>query len=112
MLEPVEGPECPYCGCKDVRVVDQRSRWGKPIVRSRCRHCGAMFTAAAPVPDARDPPEDLLPAERPAGVAEAVIYRPIRCPDCGSAETKITSTQRPIRYHKCRCGRTFKSVEG
>lgn len=50
----------------------------------------------------------------------AVTYQPTVCPHCGSADTKVCSTQRlypdrrdgTVRYHKCLdCGRTFKSVE-
>jgi DNA-directed RNA polymerase subunit RPC12/RpoP len=44
----------------------------------------------------------------------SVIYRPIRCPRCGSKNTRVTSTRGRIgvRYHKCRaCGKPFKSVE-
>jgi len=37
---PVAGPECPACGCRDLRV-DHTRRRGQRIVRIRyCRHCG------------------------------------------------------------------------
>lgn len=43
---------------------------------------------------------------------EAIIWKPIRCPECKSANTKVVRTKRPIRYHKCGdCGHNFKSVE-
>ena len=47
--------------------------------------------------------------------AEAVVeFRVVRCPFCGSEDTKVASTRRPWRYHKClaeECGLTFKSKE-
>ena len=37
----------------------------------------------------------------------------IRCPLCLSEETRVASTRRPVRHHKClKCGHCLKSVEG
>ena len=42
----------------------------------------------------------------------AVIYHVIKCPKCGSDNTKILTTKRPIRYHACsECGHGFRSIE-
>ena len=44
--------------------------------------------------------------------AKVVIWRPVKCPECGSGRVKVYSTQPPLRYHKCHdCGARFKSVE-
>jgi len=44
---------------------------------------------------------------------DAVPYYPVRCPQCGSSDVRVTSTRRyGLRYHKCRhCSAPFKSVE-
>jgi len=43
---------------------------------------------------------------------DVVIYTKIRCPKCGSEKCPVyDSSHLPIRYHKCECGNTFKSVE-
>ncbi len=41
-----------------------------------------------------------------------VFYVPIECPECGNTDCPVTSTQVPIRHHKCRaCSHCFKSQE-
>ena len=41
-----------------------------------------------------------------------VTYTRLRCPQCHSAETEVSSTRKPIRYHRCLlCGQRFKSIE-
>lgn len=102
MLERVTGPECPTCGCSDSELLTKASWWGQPSERRRCAHCGKVFTATA-AGDAED---------GRAGFA-GVTYHVVRCPACRSDETRVTSTRRPLRYHKCdRCGHSFKSTEG
>jgi len=67
-----------------------------------CRYCGKTWTATVET----ELPEPTEPADN------GVIFRPVRCPDCGSAETRVTSTRKPIRHHKCiACGKAFKSCE-
>ena len=128
MTEPADY-DCPRCGCNAVaRLRDAGSRFGVPIRRLRCGHCGHTWQHRDPWPTTKRPPataedlepawaEDPEPAESEPPAAEvspggAVIFHPVRCPDCGSDDTKVTSTRRPVRYHKCRgCGATFKSVE-
>jgi len=128
MTQPAEY-ECPKCGCNDVaRLRDAGTRFGQPVRRLRCGHCGHTWQHRAnwPTPKADleagkqpepawaedvEPPLEEPPAAdvSPGG---AVFYHVVRCPECGSAETKVTSTKRPIRRHKCReCGAPFKSVE-
>ena len=42
----------------------------------------------------------------------AVIYHVIKCTKCGSEKTKVITTKRLIRYHRCSgYWRMFKSVE-
>lgn len=41
-----------------------------------------------------------------------IIWRVIKCPECGSTKVPVETTRRPIRYHVCSdCGCRFKSVE-
>ena len=43
---------------------------------------------------------------------QPIIYKKLRCPECGSDKVPIHTTKKPIRYHKCgNCGHNFKSVE-
>ncbi len=61
-------------------------------------------------PKKRAPRRERIEPEAAGG--EAVIYYPIRCPKCRSKNTRVTSTVKPVRYHKCdNCGYSFKSVE-
>lgn len=88
--------ECPNCCCNDVERTGQVMQWGKWRDKWRCNHCGRSFTVA--------------PDERASDLA--VDYIVIQCPRCLSKKTRVTSTQKPIRYHKCdNCELTFKSVE-
>lgn len=46
------------------------------------------------------------------GIASAAIYRRVRCPRCGSTNTRVHTSRAPVRYHRCRdCNHRFKSVE-
>lgn len=107
MLTRVDGPECPRCGCTDSEIVRWQRGWsGRRQARRRCRHCGAVFSGES---EQDDDEEDAVgePAAR-----QPVRYVTTRCPSCGSADVKVTSTRRPIRHHKCQaCGETFKSYE-
>ena len=48
---------------------------------------------------------------------EATKYQTTKCPSCGSKETHVIKTEKPvgkikIRRHRClSCGETFKSSE-
>lgn len=85
-------PECRNCGCKD-------------IINKHCRYCGRRWVARMVPKEDRPEPETPAP---PGGV----IYKVVKCPECGSKDTKVTSTRRPIRHHKCKsCEHCFKSVE-
>jgi hypothetical protein len=57
-----------------------------------------------------EPCEELPP--RPKMVVYPVVLCPIDQGGCGSQNTKVSSTQRPMRRHKCKdCGFAFKSME-
>ncbi len=96
-------PPCPKCGCPQSDMVNSGTRWGRPRVRLRCTVCGSTWWTR--------------PQATPAAEAEteqadhAVRFHVVRCPKCGGTDTRVTSTRRPVRYHRCKCGHTFKSVE-
>ncbi len=108
VLDRVEGPECPACGCRASTIVKRYTTWGVDAdddtklgevecARRVCNHCAHSFTA---------PLGRSEPAERP------VAYKVLTCPVCGSKDTLVTGTKRPIRHHKCRsCKVNFKSHE-
>lgn len=119
-LERCEGPECPHCGCNQSEILQQpqpagetRSWWGSGL--ARCGHCRATFhfqempavTTPESIVEHQEPLIDRLPE-----VPVAVPYVTVCCPQCGSDQTRVTSTRRPIRRHKCKaCEHRFKSVE-
>jgi len=110
-LQRVQGPDCPECGCQDAEVVDRGTRWGQPHERRQCNHCGRTWYAAVEQSAVSDQPS--AEAESNDEADQLVVYRSVCCPHCGSAQTKVTSTRRPIRHHKClECGWSFKSMEG
>lgn len=105
-LERTRGPECPNCGCTDGTVIHQYARWGKPVVRVQCSHCGNRF--AGPTAEPEESPVEPLEGQ-------GVVFRhgKTTCPECESTDTLVKSTRVPIRHHKCRaCGARFKSSEG
>jgi Zn finger protein HypA/HybF involved in hydrogenase expression len=84
--------DCQHCGCNISKVL------GQQIV---CDHCGSVMGTVTREPVAESQPS-----------TSAVVWHVITCPDCGSDETKVTSTRRPIRHHKClACQSCFKSYE-
>jgi len=106
-LTRMGGPECPLCGCSDTVVVRRITQYSRDREKRVCMFCNrTFFTAAETAPlDAK---------EREADRRPAVIYHPVRCPECGSVDTVVTSTRSPIRHHKCRnpdCNARFKSCE-
>ncbi len=74
-------PCCPYCSCRDARVVSTHEGVfrGKRVgrVRKVCRNCGKTYTAALPTPPSEDEDhdEDGLPAEDIAGAARPSTRR-------------------------------------
>ena len=99
LLEPIDGPECPRCGCRDGRTVSiQNSLTGKTQTRHiECNHCGQLHFQTG-YTDGR---------KRGA----AVRWTPhAPCPYCRGTDTKITGTAEPVRYHRCgSCRGTFHS---
>jgi len=111
-MRMVDGAECPKCGCCDTEVVSERDRWGSTKAqRRRCKHCAWRWLDVVK----RDP-QPTKPEPQPKHViADVPIYWvavPPACPACGCKSSKVTSTSRPIRRHKCdACGGRFKSCE-
>lgn len=117
-----ESLDCPACGCADVRELSRSDRSGRRHADNevievqstrttcRCNHCGKGWTQTTPWSVVEQPPVP-TPVDPPAD-PPAAKYQKTGCPECGSAKTKITSTRRWGRYHKCNaCGHAFKTVE-
>lgn len=87
-LDPVDGPECPRCGCRDSVAVARAKRWGVSVARLQCTLCGQKF------------------------YEQAVVYPVLKCPKCKSRKVPVKSTRKGTRYHKCEeCAHSFKSQE-
>lgn len=111
-LDRCDGPACPHCGCQDTEIDRRRRRWGAASTRYRCRNCGTTWHPTRWTAESAEPATAEPNGNGEVSAGGAVIYRPVRCPECGSTDTKVTSTRRPVRHHKCRaCGAAFKSVE-
>lgn len=103
MLDRVSGPECPKCGYEgsDLISTTDRKKWKAGICISRevvehreCQWCGNRYVQVS------------------GKKSDAAIYLPVRCPDCDSPRTHVTSSRAPLRYHECDdCGQSFKSYE-
>jgi transposase-like protein len=113
-LKKCDGPECPYCGCEDTEKRKFGVRWGQAIEKWVCGNCGSTFMVQERKPEAtaNGNGHHQIDDSRP----KLIVYPLMRCPEdrggCGSTDTKVTSTRRPVRHHKCKaCGYTFKSVE-
>ena len=104
-LQPIEGPDCPDCGCTDSAEVD-RVTWGDREMSVRiCGNCGRRWRVGVAEL------ESTTDTTTPTGT-QGVAYHVLRCPECGSDATRVTSTRRPLRWHKCDdCDHTFKSFE-
>lgn len=91
--------DCPKCGCNDWEKTGTfKNILGAKHQRFECANCATEGSEAI----------DETPIEQ--GVDYFVFD--ICCPRCTSPDTKITSSPRPIRWHKCcTCGAAFKSVE-
>lgn len=138
-LQPADGPPCPHCGCRDVKITqhppegaelpykDGGSWWMQG--RARCNHCRAQF-AFRELPPSIGQAVDEATAEmkfEPADVQPDTVPIPPRdtaypvraCPECGSPHTEVASSgKKPkpgeprVRYHKCKdCPATFKSID-
>lgn len=94
--------DCPHCGCNGVELLGLRTTYHGITELVRCEHCGHEWRRIR-----SDEPDSPKPERK-------TLYRlvKVRCPECGAANPPVTSTQRPIRHHKCdQCGECFKSVE-
>ena len=104
-LPRVSGPECPNCGCQQSEIIRpaREEGWFASGERRRCENCGRSWCAPL------DQDEQPAPKSDPPA---PVFWRTVRCPSCNSPDCPVTSTRRPIRFHRCRaCGFRFKSVE-
>jgi Zn ribbon nucleic-acid-binding protein len=107
MMPSIQGPACPRCHSQLSDVIQYSTRWGLPSVVRRCVHCGYTFSALVPTPEDTIRPDPPRPAAPPF-----VLYPMIHCPECNSVQTRVTSTRKPVRHHKCdNCGHCFKSHE-
>jgi len=104
---------CPECGCAEYQVIARGTRWGAPWEKRVCRFCRRTWRHTAPPPPLpRLSQRTNREPQRNPTTEDGVAYYLIRCPKCQSTNTRVTHTDRPVRYHKCQiCGRTFKSVE-
>jgi ribosomal protein L37AE/L43A len=115
-LPPNQTDRCPHCGCNDIRPAKAGAY--------ACGHCGRTFRIAV---DAGD--NDQSTDDRSTSSAESteesdavppryrIVRERLRCPACRSTDFK-TDTTRPetpegsvLRYHVCRCGNRFSSLE-
>ena len=135
-LDPVNGPSCPRCGCRDVKILQyppepgsEHISWMQPEQgRARCHHCGMPFTFKElpgldpPAAEETHTDSEFEPAEfkEPVKQQSRDVSYPVReCPECKSPETTVKSSgKKPkpgmprIRYHACKdCKATFKSVD-
>lgn len=97
-----EAAECSHCGCKDFRLYG---------TSRHCRHCGKPWIRRL-VPESKVEVKAVTAPAVVRGDPNTVSYHVVRCPSCGSKNTKVSSTRRPIRHHKCKdCEHNFKSEE-
>lgn len=107
-LDPVVGPECTRCGCRDAVILFEPTAteiqtptgvqvWRSPG-RAICKHC-----------DCRFPFQRVQQPERP-------LYAGPVCPECGCDDTKCTHSYPPKdvpvrkRRHLCnQCGSRFST---
>lgn len=135
LLKLCNGPACPYCGCRDARIlVEPKTHLGSAswfgAGKARCNHCGKPFSfrempsvqRETIVPAYLNPYGDELQVEVPdpeqhgAAVDHAPERPPKhfpgnRCPKCGGIE-RVTSTRPLYRWKKCvECGNTRKDMK-
>lgn len=116
-LQRVQGPECPKCGCRASLRIREYESWGKPWETRRCDYCFKTWNAEVISSSAAATYERKGPADKPAdGIKipreRTTVALAVKCPKCGSEHTRVTSTRRPIRHHKCKeCGKCFKTNE-
>lgn len=119
-LEKITGPACKRCGCQQSEEVGQKEWFGALLSYRRCRNC--LLTWATPLPQINDTALDVPPpsAGSPRQEHGVVQYEanPVRCrcPKCQADNPPVKKTiprdgGGAVRYHKCGCGHTFKSME-
>jgi Zn finger protein HypA/HybF involved in hydrogenase expression len=97
---------CEHCGSEAYEVIERLLGFGgagPTQLKVRCEHCGSERFVTDDAEE--DEADEVYPAVR---------YGVTPCPRCGSTNTLVTCTRRPIRYHRCKepgCGLRFKSIE-
>ena len=111
-LDPVTGPECVRCGCRDCVIITQLSTIPNPTDptgnappwvipgHARCKHCETRFRFTEVI----DEPKEIK-------------YIPPNCPRCKSEDVKIRSSPKAQldqkkRYMRCNaCKADYIAVE-
>lgn len=101
MLQKVNAPECPKCGCNATHLAGAGERAGRAWARFACDFCSAQFFLGSP------------PSTN--GVTNGVVEQPVRCPACKSRKVPVNNTKRVgntiLRHRKCgNCSHTFNST--
>lgn len=100
-LQRVAGPECPQCGCNGAILIEA-GQSPRPWAKFGCDWCKHVFTIGRPPVTGE--------------IVNGVVYKTVRCecpnPKCRAKNPPVVRTSGIYRWHKCKCGQTFKSVEG
>lgn len=118
-IEKITGPRCTSCGSQDSEDRGQREWFGVVHSQRACRRCGTRWNV--PMPRDDDAPIAVPPPGPETGPPPAGLYRrdaetKCVCPECETKNPPVTRSKPPqggtvIRYHRCKCGATFKTAE-
>lgn len=91
---------CPKCGCNVAQLVGAGMRRNEPWALYQCDHCAHRYYEGR--------------GGLRVGESKFVMERPVRCPRCGSADTKVEGSRLRgnvrVRSRKCRnCRFPFES---
>ena len=97
MMQKVDGPTCPKCGCNSSRILKRLVQMGRVHLQRQCHACLRIFHTP----------------EKTQEVPKVVDYPPrLRCPRCKGTKVRCQGVRHPLRQHRClECAWTFQSVE-